>query len=135
MGNSLIIGSTSQLSHYFPKSFHRISSRDVNIEIIRNGKYECVYILFSEQRTFLNENEDFFIDINVRYTMSLINDIKDYVDNIVVYSTSELWNNYDGKVSVDDKYDYNIDYTKIHHYRHLHHHTHHHYHYYEHYIH
>jgi GDP-D-mannose dehydratase len=39
--------------------------------------------------------------------MSLINDIKDYVDNIVVYSTSELWNNYDGKVSVDDKYDYN----------------------------
>jgi len=107
MGNSLIIGSTSQLSHYFPKSFHRISSRDVNIESIRNGKYECVYILFSEQRTFLNENEDFFIDINVRYTMSLINDIKDYVDNIVVYSTSELWNNYDGKVSVNDKYDYN----------------------------
>jgi GDP-D-mannose dehydratase len=39
--------------------------------------------------------------------MSLINDIKDYVDNIVVYSTSELWNNYDGKVSVNDKYDYN----------------------------
>ncbi len=104
---NLIIGSTSQLSHYFPSNYHRMSSRNINIDDIKNGNYDRVFILFSEQRTFLNKNDNFFIDVNVTQTLKLINEIKNYVNKVVVYSTSELWNNCDGEVSVIDKYNYN----------------------------
>ncbi len=107
MNNSLIIGSTSQLSNYFPSQYEKISSRNIDIGKIKNGKYRKVYILFAEQRTYLNENEKFFVDVNVNYTINLINQIKDYVGDVIVYSTSELWNDYDGEVFVDNPYKYN----------------------------
>jgi nucleoside-diphosphate-sugar epimerase len=105
--NNLIIGSTSQLSKYFPENYEKISSRNINVDQIKKGGYDSVYILFAEQRTFLNEDEKFFNDTNVFLTLKIINQIKNYVKKIVVYSTSELWNNYDGKVFLTDKYDYN----------------------------
>ena len=107
MGKSIIIGSTSQLSKYFPSNYERISSRNIDLDKIKKGEYDSVYILFAEQRTFLNEDEGFFIDVNVNYTLKIINEIKNYVRRIIIYSTSELWNNYDGKIFVGDKYDYN----------------------------
>jgi nucleoside-diphosphate-sugar epimerase len=105
--NNLIIGNTSQLSHYFPSDYDRISSRNIDYELIINKKYDSIYILFAEQRTFLNEDENFFIKTNVDYTIEVIDNLKNYCKKIVVYSTSELWNNYDGEVSVYDKFDYN----------------------------
>lgn len=104
---SLLIGSTSQLSYYFPSNYDRISSRNIDYNFIVNGNYENVYILFAEQRTFLNQNDKFYLDINFNYTIDLINKIKNHVKRIIVYSTSELWNNYDGKVSLNQKFDYN----------------------------
>jgi len=105
--NNLIIGNTSQLSHYFPLDYDRISSRNINYESIINKKYDSIYILFAEQRTFLNEDENFFIKINVDYTIEVIDNLKNNCKRIVVFSTSELWNNYDGEVSVYNKFDYN----------------------------
>lgn len=105
--NNLIIGNTSQLSHYFPESYLRISSRCIDFDFIKKSNLDSVYILFAEQRTFLNENESFFNKINVDYTIDVINKIKDYVKKVVIYSTSELWNNYNGGVFVNDKFDYN----------------------------
>ncbi|CAB4130314.1 hypothetical protein UFOVP117_362 [uncultured Caudovirales phage] len=104
---SLLIGNTSQLNYYFPSDYDRISSRNIEYNFIINGNYENVYVLFAEQRTFLNQNDEFYLDINFRYTIDLINKIKNYVKKIVVYSTSELWNNYDGEVLVNSKFDYN----------------------------
>ena len=106
---SLVIGNTSQLSYYFPKNYEKISSRNIDVEKIRLGGYESVYILFAEQRTFLNETEKFFTDINVTVTLNLIDSIKDFVKKVIIYSTSELWNNCEGKVFVSD--DYNFNYT------------------------
>jgi len=105
--NNLIIGNTSQLSFYFPENYHRISSRNIDYKSIRELKYDSIFILFAEQRTFLNESEIFFTDVNVNYTLEVINNLKDYCKKIVVYSTSELWNNYDGEVCVNDRFDYN----------------------------
>jgi nucleoside-diphosphate-sugar epimerase len=107
--NSLIIGSSSQLSYYFPIDYDRISSRDINYSEIFEKKYDSIYILFAEQRTFLNESEKFFTDVNVSYTLKVVNKIKDYCNNVVIFSTSELWNNYDGEVLVN--YDFNYNYT------------------------
>ena len=104
---SLIIGDTAQLSYYFPITYDRISSRNIDHKFIIERNYDNVYILFGEQRTFLNESDDFFIDVNVNKTLKLINEIKDHVKRIVVYSTSELWNNYETQVFVCNKYNYN----------------------------
>jgi nucleoside-diphosphate-sugar epimerase len=107
MLNSLIIGSTSQLSYYFPLEYERISSRNIDYNKILNKKYESIYLLFSEQRTFLGEDLDFFKKINYDYTIEVIDKLKEVTNRLVIYSTSELWNNYDGCVSVSDPYNYN----------------------------
>lgn len=105
--SNLIIGDTSQLSYFFPKEFHRISSRNIDIKKIKTERYDSIFLLFAEQRTFLNENENFFKEINVDYTLKIIDELKNYCKKIVSFSTSELWNNIDGAVSVNHKFDYN----------------------------
>jgi nucleoside-diphosphate-sugar epimerase len=105
--SNLIIGNSSQLSHYFPKSGNDfISSRNINFDEIKRMRYKRIFILFAEQRTFLNESEDFFIDVNVRYTLNVIDQLKNFCDNIIVYSTSELWNKHEGCISIEDPYNY-----------------------------
>lgn len=105
--NNLIIGNTSQLSFFFPKENNDfISSRNINFDEINEKKYKKIFLLFAEQRTFLNEGNNFFIDVNVNYTLDVIDKLKDNCDYIVVYSTSELWNKYDGCISIDTPYDY-----------------------------
>jgi nucleoside-diphosphate-sugar epimerase len=105
--NNLVIGNTSQLSYYFPRDYKKISSRNINYNEIKKNKYDRIFLLFAEQRTFLNKNIDFFTQINVDYTLEVIENLKEICNNIVVYSTSELWNKYDGCISIENKYDYN----------------------------
>lgn len=106
MGN-LIIGHNSQISHYLPQNFIRISSRKIDFDSIKKEKYQNIFLNFAEQRTFLNENEKFFTDVNVDYTLKVIKSLVDYSDNIVVFSTSELWNLYEGPINLDDSFKYN----------------------------
>jgi len=106
--NNLIIGNTSQLSYFFPENYESISSRNIDFSMFNNKKYDRIYLLFAEQRTFLNENVDFFNQINFDYTVSVIDKVKDYCNKVVIYSTSELWNAYDGEVSVDLPFKYNF---------------------------
>ena len=74
---SLIIGDTSQLSYYFPNNFEKISSRDINFNQLTSKNYHKVFLLFAEQRTFLNESEEFFLKTNFNYTIEVINKFKD----------------------------------------------------------
>ena len=105
--NNLVIGVTSQLSNYFPTHYEKISSRDIDFKKLKKKTYGSIYLLFAEQRTFINESLDFFNKINFHYTIEVIDKLKDHTDRLVIYSTSELWNNYDGCVSVSDPYNYN----------------------------
>jgi nucleoside-diphosphate-sugar epimerase len=105
--NNLVIGNTSQLSNYFPENYEKISSRNLDFNKIKEKKYDRIYLLFAEQRTFLNETLEFFNKINYDYTIEVIDKLKDHADRIVIYSTSELWNNCDGCASVEDPYNYN----------------------------
>jgi nucleoside-diphosphate-sugar epimerase len=104
---SLIIGNTSQLSHFFPNDFERVSSRDIDFDKLCDKNYDKVFLLFAEQRTFLKESEDFFLKINFDYTLKVINKFKDISNNVIIYSTSELWNKYEGCITLNDKYNYN----------------------------
>lgn len=105
--NNLVIGNTSQLSYYFPNDYEKISSRNIDFEELKKKTYKSIYLLFAEQRTFINESLDFFNKTNFNYTIDVINQLLDVCDRIVIYSTSELWNKYDGCVSITDPYDYN----------------------------
>jgi len=107
MLSNLIIGDTSQLSHYFPNDYEKISSRNIDFKKLCSKKYDKVFLLFAEQRTFLNESDDFFLKTNFDYTLEVINKFKDISNKIIIYSTSELWNKYDGCISLNNKYDYN----------------------------
>ena len=105
--SNLVIGNTSQLAYYFPNDYDKISGRDIDYKTIRDKKYNAIFITFAEQRTFLNESEKFFVDVNFNYTLDTINKIKNYCEKIIIYSTSELWNDYDGKVSITMPFKYN----------------------------
>lgn len=105
---NLIIGSTSQLSFYFPNHFDRISSRNIDFKVIKKTKYDKIFLLFAEQRTFLNEDENFFNLINFEFTLEVINRIKDFCNQVIIFSTSELWNAYNGVVKLQDPYLYNF---------------------------
>jgi len=105
---SLIIGNTSQLSHFFPNEIKKISSRNIDFESVCSKTYDKVFLLFAEQRTFLNESVEFFSNINFNYTIDVINKIKNVSNKVVIYSTAELWNKYDRCISLSDNYNYNF---------------------------
>ena len=104
---NLVIGNTSQLSSYFPEDYIKISSRNIDYELYKNLFFDRIYICFAEQRTFIENNESNFIKVNVDYTSEVIDFFSSRCKNIIVYSTSELWNNCLGSVSLDMNYDYN----------------------------
>jgi nucleoside-diphosphate-sugar epimerase len=106
--NNLVIGNTSQLSNYFPEGYEKISSRNIDFEFYKNKIYDRVFLCFAEQRTFLeNSTPDIFSEINVHYTLKLVEFFKDKCNKIVVYGTSELWNNYDGPVNIENEFKFN----------------------------
>lgn len=98
---NLVIGSSSQLSHYFPKDYMRISSRDVNFDYLINHQWDSVYLTFAEQRIY-----DIGIDYitpNYIYTLNIINSLLNNSDKIVCYTSCELWNELSGSISIDTK--------------------------------
>jgi nucleoside-diphosphate-sugar epimerase len=103
---NLIIGDSSQISKYFPESYDRVSSRNIDFENIRSKNYSSIWLTFAEQRTFFSEAD--FIDVNFTYTLKVINELKNHCLNIYVFSTSELWNQYDGPINLNLPFKYDF---------------------------
>lgn len=101
---NLVIGNTSQLSHYFPNSFTKISSRNIDSKIFEQ-QWDRVYICFAEQRTYIKK-DDLFNKVNFDYTLETINKLK--AKTIICYSTAELWNNTSGPVDKNSSYSYHF---------------------------
>jgi len=99
---NLIIGNTSQLAQYMPKSFDRISSRNINVTDIKD--YKNIYVCFAEQRTFDNDLD--FDKINYDYTLSLIDGLTSKCDKVIFYSTAMLWENLE-QYDINDEFSYN----------------------------
>lgn len=111
--NNLVIGNTSQISYYFPDNYIKISSRNIDYSYHLKMKYDNVYICFAEQRTFIKDNPDIFFDVNVKYTIDVINFFQQISNRIVIYGTSELWNNLEGPININTPFDYiNSPYIK-----------------------
>jgi hypothetical protein len=108
---NLVIGSTSQLGKYFPDTYTKISSRNIDFNIIENKKWESAYICFAEQRTYLANNADReiekqFDDINYIKTKYLIEKLQSSCNKIIYYSTAELWNRCYGPISINTPFNF-----------------------------
>lgn len=104
---NLIIGNTSQISYFFPSSYDRISSRNIDFLNFKNEKYDRVYITFAEQRTFnVNLTEEDFVSVNVDLTSKIIDYFSKISNKVLVYGTAELWNNHNGPININSKIDY-----------------------------
>jgi GDP-D-mannose dehydratase len=93
----LVIGNSSQLAYYFPSDYVKISSRNIDLEYLRNNVWEAAYITFAEQRIY-EENID-YITPNYIYTLQIINALLDQSDKIVCYTSCELWNELNGFIT------------------------------------
>ena len=110
---NLIIGSSSQLSHYFPKEYTRISSYD-SFEEVSKKNWNSVYICFGENRTYNSYSQDtnivkLFYDINYKKTIETVKLFLNKSKKIVVFSTSELWNQCIGPVSLNIPFNFKVN--------------------------
>lgn len=96
---NLVIGSTSQLARYFPEDYIKISSRNVDLEYLKNNQWDSVYITFAEQRIYDTDID--YITPNYLYTFKIIESLVLNSKKIVCYGSCELWNNLCGKISID----------------------------------
>lgn len=96
---NLVIGSSSQLAQYFPQNYVKISSREIDLNYLKNNAWGAAYITFAEQRIY-----DFNIDYitpNYIYTLKVIESLLENCNKIVCYTSCELWNELTGYVSPD----------------------------------
>jgi len=96
---SLVIGSTSQLSHYFPEEFVKISSRRIDFSSLKRQNWDKIILAFGESRKFI-ETKDLYIDINFHLTIKAVEELKDICNTLIVYSTCELWNKHTGQIDM-----------------------------------
>jgi nucleoside-diphosphate-sugar epimerase len=103
---NLVIGNTSQLSHYFPEDYEKISSRDIKINDFAGKQYDRIYLCFAEQRTFMADTTELYYEVNINYTIYLIRGLIDKCNKIIVYGTSELWNQYNGPINIKTPFNF-----------------------------
>ena len=96
---NLVIGDTSQLSHFFPKSFERLSSRNINLKEIPKI-YENIYITFAQQNVFESDGSN-FTNVNTFLPLEVSEYFLESCKKIVVYTTCEMYNNHVGSISLE----------------------------------
>lgn len=104
---SLVIGNTSQLSHYFPEEYEKISSRRICLNCYENKFYDRIFFCFGENRTFLEDILNECMNVNVFYTLRLLLFFRKRCNKLIVYGSSELWNNCTGGVDINTPMNFN----------------------------
>ena len=103
----LVIGNSSQLSHYFPEDYVKISSRNIDFGYLKSNHWESVYLTFAEQRIY--EHNIDYITPNYLYTMQIINSLLENSDKIVCYTSCELWNKLTGVITLSTLPQFNLE--------------------------
>ncbi len=102
----LVIGSSSQLAHYFPENCVKISSRNIDFNYLKEHQWDSVYLTFAEQRIY-EKNID-YITPNYLNTLKIIKHLLRNSKKIVCYTSCELWGNLQGKISLDTPPNFNL---------------------------
>lgn len=108
--NNLVIGNTSQLAHYFPDDFIKVSSRNImrKMHELKSRSYDRIYITFAEQRLHEITDVGAYMKVNHDLTLKIIDELSAYANTIVVYGSCELWNNCMGAITVNEPINYKI---------------------------
>lgn len=96
---NLVIGSSSQLANFFPKDYVKVSSRNIDLDYLKNNEWEAVYITFAEQRIY-DAHID-YVTPNYNYTLKIVESLLHATAKIVCYTSCELWNELTGYISID----------------------------------
>jgi GDP-D-mannose dehydratase len=102
----LLIGSTSQLSNYFPNTYKKISSRNIDSKVF-DERYNEVHLPFGLNIKGKSQSE--YDEINYYYTFDLIKDLIKISDKIIVYSTCELWSQHNGSIDINTEFRFHED--------------------------
>lgn len=102
---NLVIGNTSQQSHFYPDDYIKISSRDIDMEWLSNNKFDSVYITFAEQRIY--DSNINYINPNFHLTLDIIRRVISNSNKVVVFGTCELWSNCSGTIYNDSEFSFN----------------------------
>jgi nucleoside-diphosphate-sugar epimerase len=100
----LVVGDTSQLVYYFDNSNTNFCSSRNYVGLDRG--YNNVILTFAEQRTHLNLSLEDFVEVNVNYTLEIVKKISDRNEKVILFGSSELWNNYNGPINIDVPFDF-----------------------------
>lgn len=103
---NLVIGNSSQLSHYFPEDYVKISSRNIDFDYLKSNQWDGVYITFAEQRIYDSAID--YITPNYLYTLQIINSLLENSNKIVCYTSCELWSNATGTINLDTEPCFNL---------------------------
>jgi GDP-D-mannose dehydratase len=103
---NIVIGNTSQQSHYYPDGYIKIPSRNIDFDYISSKKFDSAYITFAEQRIY-EENID-YIKPNFIYTLEVIENLLEVTNKIVIFTSCELWSNKSGIITDQTNPDFNI---------------------------
>lgn len=111
MGNTvkqnLIIGSSSQTAQYWPRNNTVfISSRNIDFDFLKKHQWKKCYLAFGELRVYLEKPVEFYAQVNVHYTASIIEEIKNNCEKIFYFSSSDLWNLHEGAVNLQTPFKY-----------------------------
>lgn len=103
--NNLVIGNTSQISHYFPENYIKISSRNIDFNFLKSQNWLSVYLCFGESKKFSSEKY-LHNEVNYELTLKLIDLLVENSKKIVLFSTCELWNKYTGQITLDTPFNF-----------------------------
>jgi len=110
---NLIIGLNSQLGIYFRDYFNvkgmpyvSVSAHDYEQnERFSKLKWNEVYLCFGESRKYIDDTVQ-YDHVNYELTKWYIDSYKKLSNDVYVYSTCELWNEYSGPISVSDSWNH-----------------------------
>jgi len=102
---NLVIGKNSQLAQYIEKENTVFcSTNDIDYNIAK--KANKIYFFFCEQRTFLDLPEKDYLNVNVALTFEILEKLYNDKTDFYLYGTGDLWNNYEGGVTIDTPINY-----------------------------
>jgi hypothetical protein len=105
MKENLIVGSTSQIAHFFSDdSYEKINSRKIDYTSL-DRPWKTVILAFGENRKNIKEL-NLYKEVNVDLTIRAVDFFSIRSERVVVFSTCELWSKTSGPVDFKTPFEF-----------------------------
>lgn len=105
MKENIIIGNTSQISHFLPEDFYlKVGSRKIDYDSL-DKPWKNVILAFGENRKNIKE-VDLYTRINLDLTMEAVDFFSKRSERVITFSTCELWSKSSGPISLSTPFEF-----------------------------